>query len=975
MGKRRTSLIILALVFALLAGSIYAITQKPTVLGLDLKGGTELVYQGRATPQVPEVTGEDIDRAIEIIRQRVDNLGVSEPEISRLGQDEIQVDLPNVSDTQRATDQIGTTAQLYLYDFEPNVIPPDPSVQDPASRPYNRLIDAVEAASKQPVVSEEKCQQDGCTTDGPTYYLFDKNTLQPLGEPSERKSDLFINYPNSQQPPNSEVIAVPRGTIVVEDKPTDDPSTDVDESQTGLSKFYVMHDRPGLSGNDITDPKQSTDQFNQPIVTFSFTDKGREEFQNVTQTIAQRGAENCATANGGVPCTGLSSNDADQFSGSFAIVLDNELISNPIINFVDNPNGIDGRTGAQISGLDSLQESQDLAEVLKIGALPIKLALISQSTVSATLGQQALDQGLKAALIGLGIVLLFLIFYYRFLGLIAALGLLVYALFYFALIKLLPITVTLPGIAGLVLTIGVAADSNIVIFERIKEEVRAGRSMLSAISEGYRKGIATIIDANVITLLTAFILFGLATAGVKGFALTLGIGTIVSLFTAVLFTQAILGLLGRSKILHSPAALGASGEGKRWKFDFTGASKWFFSLSGCILAIGAIAFATKQLNLGIDFESGSRIQAALAKPATVDQIRTALANDGRIPDVDGAKIQEAENPQFGTNVIQISAKFTPEENDRVKNILSQEFGLENGDQSFNSQVVGPTFGKQVANKAIVAIIFSLLVIAIYVAIRFEAKYAVPVIIALIHDILITGGIYALLGREVTSGTVAAFLTILGYSMYDTIIVFDRVRENVPRMPRAAFSQIVNRSMSEVLTRSLITGLSTVFLIGVLLIFGGQTLRDFAFAMMVGVASGTYSSIFIAAPVLTEWKEREPAYRSRRARIIEAMGRVPTFPEDNVVARIDEVERHTAAQAIGDGSGGAVVPETVPEISPATAPVATVDPPVERPTPPQPSPEESGDGVAGRPEAGADRTQPPKPPRKQSRRRRKHGRSR
>ncbi len=177
----------------------------------------------------------------------------------------------------------------------------------------------------------------------------------------------------------------------------------------------------------------------------------------------------------------------------------------------------------------------------------------------------------------------------------------------------------------------------------------------------------------------------------------------------------------------------------------------------------------------------------------------------------------------------------------------------------------------------IAIVFSLLVICAYVAIRFEAKYAVPVLIALVHDILITAGVYALVGQEVTSATVAAFLTILGYSMYDTIIVLDRIRENVPRMPRAAFSQIVNRSMNEVLTRSLITGLSTVFLIGVLLVFGGETLRDFAFAMMVGVASGTYSSILIASPVLAHWKEREPAYRSRRARIIEAMGYVPDLP--------------------------------------------------------------------------------------------------
>ena len=976
MGKRRNSLIILGLVIALLGVSIYVIASKKTVLGLDLQGGTELVYQGRPSPQVPEVTPEDIDRAIEIIRDRVDALGVSEPEISRIGKDQIQVDLPNVSNAQRATEQIGTTAQLFLYDFEPNVIPPNPDVQNPEDRPYTRLIDAVEAASTQPEVSVEQCQKQGCTTSGDTYYLFDKNSLEPIGEPSEVKADLYQNLPAGTTRADTRVVAVPRGTVVVEDVPKDDPATaDVDESDAP-SSFFVLHDRPALSGDEITDPKPGTDQFNQPTVDFNFTDSGREAFSNVTADIAARGADACAQANGGAPCAGISSNDAANFSGTFAIVLDGELVSNPIINFVDNPAGIDGHTGAQISGV-SAQEANDLAEVLKIGALPIKLALISQSTVSATLGQQALDQGLKAGLVGLALVLCFLIFYYRFLGVIAALGLIVYAIYYFALIKALPITVTLPGIAGLILTIGVAADSNIIIFERIKEEVRAGRSMLSAISEGYRKGIATIIDANVITLLTAFILFGLATAGVKGFAFTLGIGTIVSLFTAVLFTQAVLGLLGRSNILRSPSFLGASGEGRQWRFDFTRASKYFFSFSGVILAIGAIAFATKQLNLGIDFESGTRIQAALAEPATVDDVRQALS-DGNIDDASAAKIQETENPDFGANVIQISAQIPPDQVTKVQALLDDQFGLENGDKSFDSQSVGPTFGAQVANKALIAIIFSLLVISLYVAVRFEAKYAVPVLIALVHDILITAGIYALVGQEVTSGTVAAFLTILGYSMYDTIIVFDRVRENVPRMPRAAFSQIVNRSMSEVLTRSLITGLSTVFLIAVLLVFGGETLKDFAFAMMVGVASGTYSSIFIAAPVLTEWKEREPAYRSRRARIEEAMGRVPTFPEDNVVARIDEVERHISDAAVADREGrGDGQPHEAP--APTAAPVAVADPPVERAAPVEPTAEESGDGVAGRPDANAERTRKRAERKaqrmKQSKRRRKHGRSR
>ena len=231
-----------------------------------------------------------------------------------------------------------------------------------------------------------------------------------------------------------------------------------------------------------------------------------------------------------------------------------------------------------------------------------------------------------------------------------------YGVFFFALVKLIPITLTLPGIAGLVLTIGVAADANIVIFERIKEEARAGRSMLSAIAQGYRKGIATIVDANVITLFTAFILFVLATAGVKGFAFTLGIGTIVSLFTAVLFTQAVLGSLGRSRLLHSPRALGAGAQRVRWHFDFSGASRWFFSISGAILAIGAISLATNQLNLGIDFTSGAKVTASLQQAASVDEVRSAL-DDANVDNASSAEIQAVTNPKLGPNVVEIQGKI------------------------------------------------------------------------------------------------------------------------------------------------------------------------------------------------------------------------------------------------------------------------------------------------------------------------------
>src|SRR5262249_8032465 len=352
-------------------------------------------------------------------------------------------------------------------------------------------------------------------------------------------------------------------------------------------------------------------------VTFNFTGNGREEFSNVTKAIAQRGLQNAP------PGVAGNAQAASSYSGHFAIVLDKQIKSRPIVNFVENPNGIDGRTGAEINGLTQ-DESQNLAKILQFGALPVDLTQISSSTVSATLGQQALNQGLKAGVIGLILVCLFLLFYYRLLGFAAVIGLAIYGLFFFALIKLIPITLTLPGIAGLILTIGVAADANIVIFERIKEEARGGKSMLSAISAGYRRGIATIIDANVITLITAFILFALATSNVKGFAFTLGVGTIASLFTAVVFTQAFLGLFGRAHFLRSPAALGAGEQRFKWHFDFSKASRYFFTFSGCILLVGAISFATKQLNLGIDFEGGSRITVALQKPATVNDVRNTV---------------------------------------------------------------------------------------------------------------------------------------------------------------------------------------------------------------------------------------------------------------------------------------------------------------------------------------------------------------
>ncbi len=852
MSERRRSLFVLLLVLGLIAGSIFVVSSRDTKLGLDLQGGVQLIYEGQPTAQQPTVTQESLQRSLDIMRDRVDAFGVAEPELLLAGRNQIEVNLPGVEDAERAAEQVGSTAQLFFYDWEENILDEDcqtnPDENASQKTAVTGFYRAVQAASK----CDPQRDDNNSAADAPRFYAFDETSKQPLngGAPSSSREEALADLSDAQRA-NAEVVQVPEGILVVRDEKPDADSPDPD-------RFWVIQDNPALSGTDITNPEQNFDQQggNEPIVTFGFTDEGREAFHDITREIAQRGQDNA-----------LPGTNPNAGSQHFAIVLDDELVSAPTINYLEYPDGIDGENGAEISGSFTISSAQDLAKILEIGALPIRLELISRSQVSASLGAQALDQGLLAGAAGFLIVGLFLIVFYRVLGVIAVIAMGIYGLYFYALVELIPIVLTLPGIAGLILTLGVAADANIVIFERVKEELRAGRSVGQAISAGYKKGLTAIMDANIVTILVAFILFILATGGVKGFALTLGVGVILSLFTAVLATQAMLYALRGTRLLRSRAALG-SRDSKPIRFDFIGRSRWFFSMSGVILLVCALALAAQGLNFGIDFEGGTRITAPLERAASVEDVRSAIG-------IDSAEIQTVENEELGQNVVQISAEeLGPNEVDRVEQALADEFGLAD-DPSTES--IGASFGETVAQSAIYAIVASLIVISIYITLRFQWKFAVPVMIALAHDLLITGGVYALLGREVTASTVAALLTILGFSLYDTIVVFDRVRENIPRMPNAAFSQIYNRSMSEVIIRSLATSFCAGLPILALMLFGGETLQDFAFALLVGTLSGTYSSVFIAGPVLTHWKEREPVYKARETRIrAQFGGEVPPY---------------------------------------------------------------------------------------------------
>jgi SecD/SecF fusion protein len=872
LASRKRNLIILGLVGALLAASIAVILLMPSRLGLDLAGGIELTYKAQPTNADRKPTDRELQNAIKVINERVNSLGVTEAEVQATGNELITVSLPDVDDPEAAKALVGSTAQMYFYKWEENVVgKPGQSKSTTDAKSVSNLgatnqYDAVKLASKQPSPKNAKGRDK--------YYLFSTAKGNKLiAGPELTKEDLLSSENaltkkslDGKQPPDSEILIVPKGYLVV--------SYDADNNGKGI-QWFVLRDNVALTGDDVKSAAVGTDSQSGggPAVDLTFSGAGGKKFQETTKQLWNEGNAEATIGR--------------KQGHRFSIVLDGKVVSLASID-PGNASLSQGIAGgrAQITGL-SQAEAARVSKQIDLGALPVQLELQSQTTVSASLGKAALDQALIAALAGFALVFLFLLLFYRILGIIAGIALIIYGIFFFAVTKLVGFTFTLPGIAGLVLTLSVAADANIVIFERIKEEIRAGKSMKSAISTGYSKGFSTIVDANVVTLITAFILFVLATAGVRGFAASLGLGTIVSLFTAVIVTSAILGLLSNWRGLERPSALGvqdADEHRQRWRFDFMGKSKIFFSISGAILAAGALAVAGMGLNLGIDFTGGTKIVMGLQKPATEQQVRAIVSKAG----ASDAKIQRITNDKvLGPYAFQISSDQITQgpEVDGLRRAFDLKFQLKaasTSDTQWAVSNVGPTFGAVIAKSALTAIIFSLLVIGGYVTLRFGYKFAVPLLIALSHDILITLGVYALLGQEVSSATVAALLTILGFSLYDTIIVFDRIRENMPRMPRAAFSQITNRSMSEVLTRSLATSLCTALPVLALLILGGSTLKDFAFALLVGTISGTYSSIFIAAPVLTQWKEREPIFKQRRARIMEDNnGEVPAFATETI----------------------------------------------------------------------------------------------
>jgi SecD/SecF fusion protein len=885
-SDRRKYLVLMSVIAIAVIGAVLLavpgspIHRKPT-LGLDLRGGLEVVLKA-VPPKGHILTPADLDRSVSIMQNRINGLGVSEPEIRKQGNNEIVIQLAGVHDPAKAAALIGKTAQLMLFDFESDLTGPSKDLNgNPVATPslYELLQQLQKQAAKGTpesyylfhnktvkVASTKKVTVKGKNGKKTTVLKPAKKTVlkhslvQTSSNPTDTLEKLLKPF-GGKVPAGDQVLKVPANRIVLSCQASTGCLGAQAASPSGsyyyLANFYPtrkVNPVPEMTGADLvlSGTRADIGQAGGYIVTLQFTNHGSDQFQKITREEAQRGQAKFALA-------GKQGNPLN-FTQHFAIVLDGQLESTPYIDFQRNPDGIPGPNAEIDLGTGgTFQQAKDLALVLQTGALPVSFVQVERTDVSATLGKDSLTQAWHAALVGLVLVAVFLLVLYRFLGLVAVIGLAIYATFYYAAILLFNVTLTLPGFAGLILTIGVAADANVVVFERIKEEVRAGKSVRAAIAAGYGKGFHTILDANVVTAITALVLFLIAVADVKGFALMLLIGTAISLLTAVAATRALLGLLAGFRWFDNPRFMGAQGQqtAKWLQIDFMRRRNTWFAISGAIILAGAVSLGVRGLNLGIDFKGGTQITFNTHSAYSQAKVASVTSQSGEAAAVVQGR-GTATNGNYKQWQIRTKSLTGPKQS-----ALTQDLKTQLGAYASGVKNVSSSFGHQIALDAIWGIVVSLILIVLYITMRFGMKYSWPVILAMLHDIVITVGVYSIAFKEVSVATVAAVLTVLGYSIYDTIIIFDRVRENVPLMRRQPFATIVNVSLWETIRRSLATTFITLLPIVALEVLGGATLKDFAFALIVGVTSGAYSSIFIAAPLLTILKEREPEFAKRK----------------------------------------------------------------------------------------------------------------
>ncbi len=569
----------------------------------------------------------------------------------------------------------------------------------------------------------------------------------------------------------------------------------------------AIHKKPDITGDKVSHSRAGYGQKGWEV-QLEFNKEGEKQFGELTQ------------ANVG---------------NRFAIVVDGEVISAPVIN-----QAILGGS-AEITGSFTDKEAHNLASALE-NPLQTPVRLMEKRSASATLGSDSIRSGVIAGIGGLLLVLVFVVIYYRFAGFVAIVGLVVNIVILAGCMSLFNFVLTLPGIAGVILTIGLAVDANVLIYERLREEMAAGKSLAIAITSAYDKAFTVIFDANATTLITAAILFWQATGPVKGFAVTLTVGVIASVFSAMVVTRTLFTWALHLNKLKGISMLHIIPTGKN--FNFMGKRKLWISISLAVIAASIAGFALLYpKNLGIDFRGGDMLMLTSEKPVNESQVREAVAplNLGDVV------IQK----EHSTALEFISIRCPSDTADKIEAHLKEVFP-DVGFKEHQKEHVGRIVGGELMKGSMTALVYGMLGILIYVTMRFELSFAIGALVALLHDVIITIGVFSLAGHELTLVMVGAILTIAGYSINDTIVVYDRIREGLRSGRKGTIQDIMNASINETLSRTLLTSGCTFLSVAALFFFGGPVLRDFAFAMLIGIIVGTYSSIFIASPIVLWW---------------------------------------------------------------------------------------------------------------------------
>lgn len=841
---------------------------------------------------------EAIRRTEQVLRKRVDNLGVVQPNIQRLsGTGRIIVELPGVKDKDRVRDILQGTAKLeFFHTYQNYEIYPsleranailketektssdseeatEATQSDQGGEQIADLLD--DSGSDQEEVADDSTAVggDSTATDTGSQDIDDllagegdsalADSTQMSAEEFRRENPFFAKLQPLQEGNQPTVgLAEASDTAIINDWLS---RKDIRNQMPPRARFFwsakplqdneniyrlyaVKVPKSGeapLEGDDITDARVGTDPMGNPTVNMTMNSTGTQTWREMTRE---------------------ASSDPNDLK-SIAVVLDGLVYSAPRVQG-EIPSG-----QTEITGQFTQQEAGDLAGVLKAGKLPAPSDIIEEAVVGPELGEESIDSGLSSFLIALGVVLIYMIFYYAQAGVVANGALIANLFFVLGVLASLRATLTLPGIAGIVLTIGMSVDANVLIYERIREELRAGKGLKLAVADGYKNAYSSILDANITTLLTGVILATFGTGPIQGFATTLIIGILTSLFSAIFITRLLFewrlgqkakisfGTNATNNILQDP------------KFEFVKGRKKFYIISGLIILVGLGSLFTRGLNSGVDFTGGRSYIVRFDKPVEVTEISEALGK--KFVSENGTE-QPPQVKTFGSsNQVKIVTKYMIDSNEdgvdgRIEAKLYEGllpfYQNEISESEFitelTSQKVEPTIADDIKQAAVWAILFSLVVIFLYILIRFRKwQYSVGALLAMTHDVLIVLSLFSIFygilpfSLEIDQSFIAAVLTVVGYSINDTVVVFDRIREYIGLHPKHDQGRTINSALNSTLSRTINTSLTTFVVLLVIFIFGGEMIRGFVFALMVGVVVGTYSSLGIATPLMMDLSKK------------------------------------------------------------------------------------------------------------------------